>query len=563
MKSNAVITVVLALLTGLAGSASAGNPMPVAHRGLLRHAPENTLPAFAACLEFGMGFELDIRTSKDGRLIVIHDDNVKRTTDGPDRSVRDMTLAELKQLDAGSWFDEAFAGERIPTLEETLRLVSERRRGPTILALNVKHLTRAGEAKLVALVGKYQLLQESFAFDQSAEMSRRLKQLDPKFRIGQNVRRSDIDARLKEGLLDCFLLTSTPTAEDVAQLRRHGKQVLYNYAGPGPARRSHDAWKRAAAAGIDGLLTDYPLECRSVWRAATAPPLDLRGVWVETPWGKPVIDRGAAGAWDRMAVDNPYVHHEEGELFCFFEAQDKPFAHGGREAFGLATSKDGVTWRKRSGNPILTTGPAGAWDQTVAKLPTGVIKRGGVYHLFYSGRNPQTKQIGLATAQRLTGPWVKSPQNPVLQSRSNGWDRYLSTHPAPVFELNGRFHLLFRGMKQIYNAQGLGLATSADLLNWQRSPTAPVIGVDEEIASLSVARTARNFVAISQPKDLKRRRYWLSDDLRHWRKGPPVNFRASIQAETLSNPFHFQGRWTVLYEQKDRIYRAVLQPLSP
>ena len=55
-------------------------PIPVAHRGLLRHAPENTLPAFAACLELGMGFELDIRTTKDGHLVVLHDDNVQRTT---------------------------------------------------------------------------------------------------------------------------------------------------------------------------------------------------------------------------------------------------------------------------------------------------------------------------------------------------------------------------------------------------------------------------------------------------------------------------------------------------
>ena len=555
-----LIIVRFAVLVLMGGKVAPADPIPVAHRGLLRHAPENTLPAFAACLELGLGFELDIRTSKDGHLIVIHDDNVRRTTDGPNRSVREMTLTELKELDAGSWFDKAFAGARIPTLEETFQLVRKRKRSPTVLALNVKHLTRTGEVKLVGLVEKYQLIEESFAFDQSDEMSRRLKRLNPRFRIGQNVRRDEIEARLKEGLVDCFLLTSTPNAEEVALLHRQGKQVFYNYAGTGPARRNHDAWKQAAAAGIDGLLTDYPLECRSVWRAASAPPLDLRGIWVETPWGKPVIDRGAGGAWDHMAVDNPYVYHEEGELFCFFEAQDQPIAQGGREAFGIATSKDGVTWRKHTGNPILTTGPSGAWDQTVAKLPAGVIKRGGVYHLLYSGRNPHTKQIGLATAQRLTGPWVKSPLNPVLTSRANAWDRHLSTHPAPVFEINGRYHLLFRGMRQRYNAQGLGLATSTDLLNWQRSPSTPAIGVDEEIASLAVTQTAMNFVAISQPMDLKQRRYWLSADLRGWRKGPPVNFRASTQAETLSNPFHFHGRWTVLYEQKDRIYRAVLQP---
>jgi glycerophosphoryl diester phosphodiesterase len=253
-------------LTGVERKAE--TPIPVAHRGLLRHAPENTLPAFAACLELGMGFELDIRTTKDGHLVVLHDDSVQRTTNGPSRSVRDMTLVELKRLDAGSWFDDTFAGLRIPTLEETLSLVSERKRGPTIIALNVKHVTREGESKLVALVEKYKLLSESFAFDQSDEMSRRLKKLNPAFRIGQNVNRQSIDARLKEGRLDCFLLTSTPTAEEVSRLHQHGKQVLFNYAGAGETRRNQETWKRAATAGVDGLLTDYPLECRSAWREA-------------------------------------------------------------------------------------------------------------------------------------------------------------------------------------------------------------------------------------------------------------------------------------------------------
>ena len=138
--------------------------IPVAHRGLLRHAPENTLPAFAACLELGIGLELDVRTTKDGHLVVLHDDNVQRTTNGPSRSVRDMTLHDLKKLDAGRWFDSAYAGVRVPTLEETLSLVRERKHGPTIIALNVKNVTPEGEAKLVALVEKYQLLNESFDF---------------------------------------------------------------------------------------------------------------------------------------------------------------------------------------------------------------------------------------------------------------------------------------------------------------------------------------------------------------------------------------------------------------
>lgn len=269
-----ITCLILVSLLSMAGASisesRAADPIPVAHRGLLRHAPENTLPAFAVCLELGIGFELDVRTTKDGHLVVLHDDNVKRTTNGPSRPVRDMTLAELKRLDAGSWFDNAFTGVRVPTLEETLSLVARRKRGPTIIALNVKYVTREGEAKLVELVEKYKLLSESFAFDQSDEMSHRLKKLNPEFRIGQNVNRKSIDARLKEGLLDYFLLTATPTAEEVSHLHQSGKRVLFNYAGSGESRRNRNTWKQAAAAGIDGLLTDYPLECRAVWRESAS-----------------------------------------------------------------------------------------------------------------------------------------------------------------------------------------------------------------------------------------------------------------------------------------------------
>jgi len=242
----------------------------VAHRGLLRHAPENTLPAFAACLELGMGFELDIRTTQDGHLVVLHDDNVERTTDGSSRSVRNMTLKEVQKLDAGSWFDPAFAGVRVPTLEATLALVKARKRGPTIIALNVKQLTPAGEAKLVSLVEQYDLLSESFAFDQNAEISRRLKNLNPKFRIGQNVNRQSLDDRLEEDLLDVFLLAFAPTREEVKRLHERRKQVVFNYSGSGEARRNPKTWTQVQDTGIDGILTDYPLDCRAVWRKTGA-----------------------------------------------------------------------------------------------------------------------------------------------------------------------------------------------------------------------------------------------------------------------------------------------------
>jgi glycerophosphoryl diester phosphodiesterase len=251
----------------LASVSLRADPILIAHRGLLQHAPENTIPAFASCLELGIGFELDIRTTKDGKLVVIHDSTLPRTTNGPNRSIHEITWKELRHLDAGSWFDPRFTGIRVPSLEETFALVKERKRHPTLLALNVKGITREGERELVRLLEKFKLFKESFAFDQSAECSERLKALDPRIRIGRNVRREEIDSRLAEGATDVYLLTSVPNEADVSLLRKHRKAILFNYAGTGEHRREKKNWLRVRELGIDGMLTDYALECAKLWQA--------------------------------------------------------------------------------------------------------------------------------------------------------------------------------------------------------------------------------------------------------------------------------------------------------
>ena len=95
----------------------------IAHRGLNREYPENTLPAFEAALQRGADFvEVDTRTTADGALVVIHDSTVDRTTNGTGR-VDQYTLAEIKQLDAGSWFAPQFADQRVPLVSEVFDLV--------------------------------------------------------------------------------------------------------------------------------------------------------------------------------------------------------------------------------------------------------------------------------------------------------------------------------------------------------------------------------------------------------------------------------------------------------
>jgi glycerophosphoryl diester phosphodiesterase len=98
----------------------AERPAVVAHRGASGYAPENTMAAFEMAVQMGADYiELDVRMSRDGELVVMHDAAVDRTTDGSGL-VHELAWRELRQLDAGAWFGSGYAGERIPSLQEVL-----------------------------------------------------------------------------------------------------------------------------------------------------------------------------------------------------------------------------------------------------------------------------------------------------------------------------------------------------------------------------------------------------------------------------------------------------------
>lgn len=138
-------------------------PWVVAHRGYRQKYPENTLAAFQAAVETGVPMiELDVMLSRDRKLVVIHDPFLERTTDGHG-AVNDYTMEELKQLDAGSWFDAKFADQRLPELSEVLDLVN----GRTYLNIEIKgqayepgHPADAIEKQVVELV-KQKSMQDS------------------------------------------------------------------------------------------------------------------------------------------------------------------------------------------------------------------------------------------------------------------------------------------------------------------------------------------------------------------------------------------------------------------
>lgn len=113
--------VIMMAQSSLAGA----EPLVIAHRGAARDAPENTLAAFREAFAQGAdGIETDIRLTKDGHAVALHDATMKRTTGGKSKlAVGSATLAQLRKLDVGAWKHERFAGQRIPTLAEVLAAV--------------------------------------------------------------------------------------------------------------------------------------------------------------------------------------------------------------------------------------------------------------------------------------------------------------------------------------------------------------------------------------------------------------------------------------------------------
>jgi glycerophosphoryl diester phosphodiesterase/cyclophilin family peptidyl-prolyl cis-trans isomerase len=242
-------------------------PRLVAHRGLLRHAPEDTLAAFAACLELRLGFELDVRRSKDGHLVVIHDATLDRTTNGKGL-VAEHSLAELKKLDAGRWFDPAFTGARIPTLEEVFALVKARGQADTLVAIDLKIDDGLVEGQVVRLAKKHGVLARLVMIGttiSSSSVRQRLRAADegaPAAVLALTA--ADLPRALAEKEASWVYLRFVPTAEQVKQARRAGKKVFLS--GKLVAGREPKNWRAARSAGVDALLTDHPLACRRSYR---------------------------------------------------------------------------------------------------------------------------------------------------------------------------------------------------------------------------------------------------------------------------------------------------------
>jgi glycerophosphoryl diester phosphodiesterase len=160
------------------GAAAWGGQMPgiIAHRGVTLEAPENTIPAIERAIALGAALvEIDPRYTKDGQIILMHDETLNRTTNGSGR-VAEKDLAEIRKLDAGAYYDKKYSGTRVPTLSEVLQLA----RGKIQLYLDLKE---PDPTPVVNVVREMNAKSYAYFRPYSFEALKRITAMDPTYRV--------------------------------------------------------------------------------------------------------------------------------------------------------------------------------------------------------------------------------------------------------------------------------------------------------------------------------------------------------------------------------------------
>ncbi len=245
------------------GTLAQNGAIVIAHRGASELYPENTLAAFRAAIEAGAdSIELDVILSEDGTVVVIHDDSVDRTTDGSGE-VADLTLAELKALDAGSWFGPDHAGERIPTLQEAMDLAKNRIRldielkgtslTPTPLEGAVAELIETNQMEGQVVVSSFNPFALFYFRRANSKISTALLYHDELAVYLRN--RWFAPLAHPDGMRPGRLMV---TEEHVRKLKDRGHRVVtWTVNDP-------DEMRRMLELGVDGIITDRPDVLRSI-----------------------------------------------------------------------------------------------------------------------------------------------------------------------------------------------------------------------------------------------------------------------------------------------------------
>jgi glycerophosphoryl diester phosphodiesterase len=230
----------------------------ISHRGEHLHHPENTIPAFQAAIDAGADFiEVDVRTTADGRLVLMHDATVDRCTNGHGEVAR-MTFEEIRRLDAGVRSGPAFAGIRVPSFEEALAMA----RGKIGVYIDAKSISARD---LVDAVGKYGMEGHVVVYG-SAGLHRDIRRLNPGIGIMPEAGSVETVRRLIGELKPPVIaFDARDFQEEVIAVVRAAKLDLFvDRLG---AADTPQSWEDAVRRGATGIQSDHPAELVQFLRA--------------------------------------------------------------------------------------------------------------------------------------------------------------------------------------------------------------------------------------------------------------------------------------------------------
>ena len=237
-------------------------PLIIAHRGASGEAPENTMAAFKLAVEQGCdGIELDVHLSNDGQLIVIHDENIKRTTNG-EGLVGEMTVAQLKRYDAGSWFSDKFKGEKIPLLEEVFEMVPKE----IFINVEIKNIPsyyEGIEEKLLDLLIQFDRIEQVIVSSFDHQCLFRLKKRNRYIKIGLLYTENAVD---HAGLAKLFGFPVESLHPDNKAIRKKDVQRAVDSGlkvFPWTVN-SKINMKRMIDYGVSGIITNFPARLRQL-----------------------------------------------------------------------------------------------------------------------------------------------------------------------------------------------------------------------------------------------------------------------------------------------------------
>ena len=222
-------------------------------------APENTMPAFEKCLDEGFtAAELDVQLLKDGTLIVMHDDNLARTT-GVDKNVWEVTYDEIKDLDNGTFFDEEYAGTKIPTLDEVLKLAGS---GKDKLFLNIE-IKRNGHdegitQKVVETILENDYLSNCDITSQDYSTLEEVRKINPSVLTAYTsaIGIGNIDSLEAADIIS--IQETFATYENIERIHNAGKHVFVWTV------NEQDTMEHLVSLNVDAILTNDPQLCKVV-----------------------------------------------------------------------------------------------------------------------------------------------------------------------------------------------------------------------------------------------------------------------------------------------------------